>query len=250
LASIELLLQYECLSVIAVAAMFGLICGSFVTALSYRLPRGKDFVIGRSRCPSCSTYLSPRDLIPVLSWVISMGRCRHCKMAVSARYPVIELLCGALFVVVVVFQMPFELDRIILLWVLTVLLLALSVIDFEFRHFQNGLVLVLYGMAGVLAWLDQRSIIPILIAVAAVFSIGLCSRVLGQFLEKKPGLAWGDIKLGMALAIPIPMAQLLTFLIVFGFITLVLTIWVGLGKGKRHFPLGLALCAGAFAALL
>lgn len=188
--------------------------------------------------------------MPVLSWVMSMGRCRHCKTAISARYPAIELLCGTLFVIVLVFQDPLELDRIILLWVLTVLLLALSVIDLEFRRLPNSLVLVLAGMASVLAWLDQRAIIQIGIAIAVVLAIGLCLRVLGQFFEKKPGLGWGDIKLGMTLAIPIPMAQFPMFLAVFGSITLVLAVWFGLGKGQRHLPLGPALCAGAFAAFL
>jgi leader peptidase (prepilin peptidase) / N-methyltransferase len=188
--------------------------------------------------------------MPVLSWVMSMGRCRQCKTAISARYPAIELLCGTLFVIVVVFQTPIEIDRIIVLWVLTVLLLALSVIDLEFRRLPNGLVLVLAGVASVLSWLDQREITQIGIAIAVVFAIGVCLRGLGQLFENKPGLGWGDIKLGMALAIPMPMAHIPMFLTVFGSVTLVLAVWFGLGKKQRHFPLGPALCAGAFAAFL
>lgn len=250
MASIKLLMQPEFLPFIALSAILGLICGSFVTALSYRLPRGEDFVSGRSRCPSCGTFLSPRDLIPVFSWVFSMGRCRHCKTSISARYPAIELLCGILFAIVFVCQAHLELDRLILLWVLTVLLLALSVIDLEFRRLPNGLVLVLAALSMVLAWLDQRALIEVVIAVAVVLATGLCLRVLGQILEKKPGLGWGDIKLGMALAITLPLVHLPIFLIVCGSITVVLAVWFGLREGVRHFPLGPALCAGAFAAVL
>jgi leader peptidase (prepilin peptidase) / N-methyltransferase len=69
----------------------GLILGSFVTMLSYRLPRGLSIVMPGSHCPACKTRLQPRDLVPVLSWVLQRGRCRHCGSFTGWRYLLIEI---------------------------------------------------------------------------------------------------------------------------------------------------------------
>lgn len=74
--------------------ILGLIMGSAVTALAWRVPRGESWVHGRSRCPSCGHVLGVLDLFPVLTWVISRGRCRHCGVHVSPRYPFTELWCA------------------------------------------------------------------------------------------------------------------------------------------------------------
>ena len=70
----------------------GLALGSFITMLSYRLPRHLSIISPPSQCPSCHTTLKPRDLVPVLSWLIERGHCRHCHAAISRRYLVIEVI--------------------------------------------------------------------------------------------------------------------------------------------------------------
>jgi prepilin signal peptidase PulO-like enzyme (type II secretory pathway) len=70
----------------------GLALGSFVTMLSYRAPRNLSIVSPPSHCPKCRTPLKPRDLVPVLSWLIERGKCRHCGARISARYLAIELI--------------------------------------------------------------------------------------------------------------------------------------------------------------
>lgn len=74
-----------------IGLMLGLILGSFLTMLTYRVPRGLSIVRPPSSCPSCKTRLRPRDLIPVLSWAINRGRCRICQTKMSNRYVLIEL---------------------------------------------------------------------------------------------------------------------------------------------------------------
>lgn len=75
--------------------VFGLILGSFTTMLSYRVPRQLSIVRPPSQCPKCHTPLTPRDLIPVFSWLLSKGRCRHCFERISPRYLLIELVTTA-----------------------------------------------------------------------------------------------------------------------------------------------------------
>jgi len=70
----------------------GLILGSFITMLSYRLPNKISIVKPRSKCTKCNTTLEIIDLIPVFSWIINKGKCRHCKNKIGARYIIIEII--------------------------------------------------------------------------------------------------------------------------------------------------------------
>jgi leader peptidase (prepilin peptidase)/N-methyltransferase len=82
---------------IAACAVLGLAIGSFLNVVIYRVPRKESIVRPRSACPTCRTPIADRDNIPVVSWVILRGRCRHCQAAISVRYPVVELLTAGLF---------------------------------------------------------------------------------------------------------------------------------------------------------
>jgi len=77
--------------------LFGLCFGSFLNVCIYRLPLGKSVVTPRSACPQCKQPIAFYDNLPVLSWLILRGRCRHCQAKISPRYLLIELLTGALF---------------------------------------------------------------------------------------------------------------------------------------------------------
>ena len=79
--------------------VFGLVFGSFLNVCIYRMPRGLSVVRPRSACPSCNHLIAAYDNIPVFSWLILRGKCRHCKARISPRYAVVELLTGCLFAV-------------------------------------------------------------------------------------------------------------------------------------------------------
>jgi leader peptidase (prepilin peptidase)/N-methyltransferase len=78
-------------------AILGLLVGSFLNVVIYRVPRGESIVSPRSACPACSSRILGRDNVPVLSWLRLKGRCRSCSARISARYPLIELICAGLF---------------------------------------------------------------------------------------------------------------------------------------------------------
>lgn len=82
--------------IIYVFAM-GACVGSFLNVVVWRLPRGKSLISPPSHCPKCQTKLSWRDNIPVFGWIFLKGKCRYCSKPISARYPIIEFICGALF---------------------------------------------------------------------------------------------------------------------------------------------------------
>jgi leader peptidase (prepilin peptidase) / N-methyltransferase len=78
-------------------AAAGLVFGSFLTVVVYRIPRGESVVAPRSRCPRCGAEIGARDNVPVISYLVLRGRCRACGARVSPEYVLTELATGALF---------------------------------------------------------------------------------------------------------------------------------------------------------
>ena len=81
----------------AYAVVLGLIVGSYLNVVVFRLPRGQSTERARSSCPGCGKLIQARDNIPVLSYLILRGKCRDCGEPISARYPAVEALTGVLF---------------------------------------------------------------------------------------------------------------------------------------------------------
>jgi len=88
------------LIIAAVVFLFGLCLGSFLNVCIYRMPLGLSVVHPRSACPNCHTAIAAWDNIPVLSWLLLRGRCRHCHARIAARYAVVELLTALMFVAI------------------------------------------------------------------------------------------------------------------------------------------------------
>jgi leader peptidase (prepilin peptidase) / N-methyltransferase len=84
-------------SITFVAALFGLVIGSFLNVVVYRVPRRLSVVRPGSFCPACGTPIRSSDNVPVLSWIVLRAKCRQCGEPISARYPAVELATGALF---------------------------------------------------------------------------------------------------------------------------------------------------------
>jgi leader peptidase (prepilin peptidase)/N-methyltransferase len=82
------------------AALYGVVIGSFLNVVILRVPEKVSIVKPPSACPGCGNRIGSRDNLPIVSWLLLRGRCRHCAMRISARYPVVEALTGALFVLV------------------------------------------------------------------------------------------------------------------------------------------------------
>jgi leader peptidase (prepilin peptidase)/N-methyltransferase len=117
---------------------FGLVIGSFLNVVIWRVPRGESVVRPGSHCPGCDAMLGAVENVPVLSWVVLRGRCRHCSTRIPLRYPAVELTCAALFVVVGYrFHDSWALFGYL---VLVAALLALSVIDLDHLLLPNKVI--------------------------------------------------------------------------------------------------------------
>jgi leader peptidase (prepilin peptidase)/N-methyltransferase len=114
---------------IVLCGIFGLAIGSFLNVVIYRVPQGMSIVSPGSACPSCGTTIKGRDNVPLLSWILLRGRCRHCREPISGRYPLVELGCAGLFAGTAArFGFAWEVPAFLVLFAG---LLALSVIDVE-----------------------------------------------------------------------------------------------------------------------
>jgi leader peptidase (prepilin peptidase)/N-methyltransferase len=82
---------------VVVSGLVGLMVGSFLNVVVHRVPRGMSVVRPASHCPSCGTELAARDNVPLASWLLLRGRCRHCRAPISPRYPLVELATGGAF---------------------------------------------------------------------------------------------------------------------------------------------------------
>lgn len=121
-------------TLIVFAGILGAIIGSFLSVLAERLPRGEDIVWRRSACPHCKKTLGPRELVPILTFLIQRGACRSCGAWIGWRYVFLEAAAGALFAYTV-WQCPglggcfFDLP-VVFWWFLFSILLVIAVIDF------------------------------------------------------------------------------------------------------------------------
>jgi leader peptidase (prepilin peptidase)/N-methyltransferase len=120
------------------ALLGGLIIGSFLNVVAYRLPRGTMLENTRSHCPQCDAPVRPRDNVPVVSWLLLRGRCRDCGEPISRRYPLVEAGTALLFVLVVAVHHD-DTTKLVLGLVLVAFLVPLALIDYDTRLLPNKL---------------------------------------------------------------------------------------------------------------
>jgi len=132
---------------IGIIFILGIVFGSFITMLSYRLPINEDIVKTPSHCANCYTSLKPLDLIPLFSWIFSFGKCRHCGIKISARYPLIELSTGIIFVLISLEKdLPYE---GFLLLLSTIILITIIIISLKYDttlYLTFELYIIMLGM--------------------------------------------------------------------------------------------------------
>jgi prepilin signal peptidase PulO-like enzyme (type II secretory pathway) len=113
--------------------IFGLVVGSFLNCVIYRLETGESFLKGRSYCPHCKHVLSWKDLIPIFSFLILKGKCRYCRKKISLQYPLIEFFTGILFVLAIPIYGGRTSIDLIFYWVLTCFLIVIFI--FDLKHY-------------------------------------------------------------------------------------------------------------------
>ena len=175
--------------------LLGLLLGSFLNVVIYRLPRGESLTKPASRCPSCGAPVKPYDNIPVVSWLLLRGRCRNCGTRISARYPIVEALTAAVFVGAALAR---GVDDDLALWLpFAAMLIAVAGIDLDHRIIPNKILLpaAIWGLAATIAFRPDN-IDDSLIAGGIAFGALLLTVV-----AYPAGMGMGDVKLAGVMGI-------------------------------------------------
>src|SRR3954468_19642031 len=185
---------------VVVAGLFGLVIGSFLNVVIWRVPRGESVVRPPSHCPGCDRPIAPRDNIPLVSWLLLRGRCRNCGTRISARYPLVELATGVLFGA---FAAKLGADAALPAYLyLAAIGIALAMIDFDHKRQPDVLTLPSYPVALVLlgiAAVAGAGATPFLRALLGGAALLALYGVL--WFVYPAGMGFGDVKLSGVLGL-------------------------------------------------
>lgn len=229
----------------------GVILGSFLNVLIYRLPRGESIITPQSRCPACSHRLRPWENIPVLSYLFLQGKCSQCHTHIPIRYLIVEILtpsCLTADYLLFGFSLDFFKYAILIL-----LLIPITFIDIDHKLILDKITLP--GMLAGLAFsiiqfpaLFYQPLLGMLIGGGVLWLIAIC----GQIFYKQESMGGGDIKLGAMIGAFTGLNSILLTLFFAFFIAALFAIFGILsGKLKRQsmIPFGPFIALGVLVAI-
>ena len=181
-------------------SVLGLSLGSFVNLCVFRIPRGLSILRPASFCPSCRRSLRWRELVPVLSFVVSGGRCRSCSAVISLRYPYTELLVAA--IAVVFYLVEGASARYLYNLTFVILMALIAFIDWQHLIIPNAIVAVgvVLGLVLILTFHPTAAFSHFVSSIGG-FCAALSILLLGSWLFKKPVMGFGDVKLSGLIAL-------------------------------------------------
>ena len=240
---------------VVATGLFGLLIGSFLNVVAYRVPLGRSVVSPPSACPACGHHIRRRDNIPVISWLLLQGKCRDCGAAISARYPIVEAVTGVLFAgTYLVIGANWVLPAYLFFVATTV---ALVLTDLDHKRIPNRIlypatVIALVLLAAGAAADGTLSAVPRAVAGGGIY-FGL---LLVIALLARGGFGMGDVKLafllGTFLAFPswdtLGAGIFLAFLI--GGMASLLLLITNRKSRKDAIPFGPPLIVGAWIAVV
>lgn len=263
--------------VYVVVGVFGAIIGSFLNVVIHRLPREESIVLPSSRCPDCGAAIAFYDNVPVLSYLLLGGRCRKCKVHISARYPAVEALTAALWVAVawrdgLTWALPFDL-------ILVTAITALIFIDAEHMILPNAITYpgIVFALVARLAlpylmgrpyFDDLEMLMNGLLAGKPLWAGSLVSALIGALVGGGSlwlmGFAWeklrgveamglGDVKMmfmvGVYLGWPLTILTIFLGALSGSVIGIAITLYEGRRDLKSYLPYGVYLGIGSLIAL-
>ncbi|MFN0025773.1 MAG: prepilin peptidase [Acidimicrobiales bacterium] len=245
------------LILLAWLGLLGLCIGSFLNVVIWRVPQGMSLSRPPSHCPACGQPLRPWHNVPLLSWLALRGRCAHCATPIPVRYPLVEVGCAALFVLVGLTRSGWELAPYA---IASAGMLALSIIDLE--HFRlpdrvlgPTLALTLAGFCVAAVGSDAVGSAPLL---RALVGAAAATALLGAIhLVQPAGMGFGDVKLAALCGLVlgwrglgyVPVGLFAAFLL--GAVVGVAVLAAGRGRGRKTaIPFGPFLCGAALGVAL
>ena len=179
---------------ISIILILGLIIGSFSNVCIYRIPKNESIVFPASHCPNCHTPIKAIDNVPILSFLLLKGKCRKCGEKISIRYPVVEFLTGAIYLLI--FLIYGRSYQTLIYALLSSALIIISFIDLDVQIIPDEISLpgIVIGLAlsFIVPYISYlNSLLGIIIGGGIIFLIALA----GLAIFKKEAMGGGDVKL-------------------------------------------------------
>jgi leader peptidase (prepilin peptidase) / N-methyltransferase len=173
--------------------LFGLVFGSFLSVVIYRVPRKESIVAPRSACPRCGAMIGARDNVPVLSYIALGGRCRSCRTRIPVRYPLLELATGLLFAGAALrFDSAYTAGVVALLFMV---LVAVAMIDIEHQIVPNRILYPSFPLFAALVGLGAALGHDMELVPAALGFLAFGGGLLLVAVVSPGGMGMGDVKL-------------------------------------------------------
>jgi leader peptidase (prepilin peptidase)/N-methyltransferase len=257
---LELNLEYFSFVNLGYVFLLGLIIGSFLNVLIYRIPEEISIVKPPSNCPKCNTRLKVVDLIPVFSYVFLKGKCRYCGEKVSSRYMLIEILTGAVFAVLF-WRFGLSPEFMAFSFLMSILI-AVFFIDLDHMIIPNGLVITGLIAGGILFlfnlkygfdfYQDTSWWNPIVGMFSSSVLLTIIALV-GSIIYKSEAMGGGDLKIflpiGIFLGWKMALIALFIAVIISGIPSMVLVI-IKKANRKTTIPFGPFIVVGTFVTIL
>ena len=232
----------------AAVFLFGAMVGSFLNVCIHRLPRDESIVRPRSKCPGCQNQIAWYDNVPVLSYLLLRGRCRSCGTKVSAVYPLVETLTGALAAALLYRFGPGPDGAIY--FAFAAALVVITFIDLEFQIIPDVISIPGIPIGWVCAFLALEQVTLVDSLLGALLGGGILYAVASgyYFFTKREGMGGGDVKLLAMIGAFLGWKSVLFTLFaasLVGSVIGLLAAWRSGDGGKYAIPFGPFLAAGA-----
>ncbi len=230
--------------------IFGLVFGSFFQVVALRLPEGKSIINPPSHCEKCNKKLKWYELIPVISYLIQLGKCRNCKTHISIKYPIYELLTGILFsLCYIVFGL--SVNVIIPITFVSILIIVI-ISDIEYMIISDE-VLICGSILILIETLILNGVFSFLLAIfygVLCFCFMYLIKWIGDFIFKTESLGGGDIKLFFFFGLVFHIKTAIVIIFLASFIALPYAIITMIRKKDNIVPFGPFLSITAIILLL
>ena len=237
-------MQYEIL-LYFIIFLYGIVFGSFLNVLIYRLPLKENIATEHSHCMTCGAKIQWYDLIPLVSYIVLGGKCRHCKAKISLQYPIIEATNGIMYVIIFLVK-GFTPISIILCFAFSIFL-VISVIDWRTFEIPFSLNVSIGVLAVIRIILDHKNLLDYLIGFCAISGFMLICLFIGRAIKGIDAFGGGDIKLMAVIGFFLGWKMSLTAFMIAVFSGGIYGIGLLLSKkkgAKEQFAFGPFLCAG------
>jgi len=230
----------------------GLIVGSFSNVCIYRIPRNESIIYPASHCPKCRSNISPKDNIPLLSYILLKGRCRNCKSKISIQYPIVELLTGIIYLIIyLIYCLGFQF--------LIYIILSSVLIIIAFIDLNEQIVPDVISLPGIVIGFILSFFVPYISYINSALGVAVGGGIIliiglgGSVIFKKEAMGGGDVKLAAMIGAFLGWRYIIISLFLGFFLGALAGIFLIMSKIKSRedvVPFGPFIVLGSFITLL